>query len=65
VDVAGREARPGRRDADLRLLEVRILESTALSMARDGDCFAPSTTSREYFLKSTAPLFLRVICCVL
>ena len=30
---------------------------TARSMARDGDCLAPSTTSREYFRWSTAPLF--------
>ena len=33
---------------------------TARNMARDGDCFAPSTTSREYFRWSTALLFLRL-----
>ena len=38
---------------------------TARSMARDGVCFAPSTTSREYLRWSTAPLFLRVIFVVL
>jgi hypothetical protein len=35
---------------------------TARSIARDGDCLAPSTTSFEYLRRSTAaPLFFFII----
>src|SRR6187397_2189576 len=37
---------------------------TARSIARDGDCFAPSTTSREYCRGSTVLLFFAFIVCV-
>jgi hypothetical protein len=30
-------------------------------MARDGDCFAPSTTSREY-LRSSTTFFFVIVC---